>query len=265
MIRDPASFRDPFGKIFRHGDRIVRLLTSEAMATLHELASALPHLERSGLIDAQPVEPPDGFPLPSGAGLIEHPKLPFVSYPFEWSFEALKAAALHHLDLQIEALARGVSFVDASAYNVQFIGAKPIFIDYTSLRRYAPGEFWAGYQQFRETFLNPLLISALSPLPFNGIYRGYPRGIPAPVAMALVPKRHWLRRAMLLHVLLPQACAGVGERGQKAGKRALATSAYGEIIAQLRRYIARLHPHRARRSGGPGIPRSCPIAVKNGR
>ena len=37
-------------------------------------------------------------------------------------------------------------FSDATAYNVQFIGANPIFIDTLSLRRYREGEYWAGHQ-----------------------------------------------------------------------------------------------------------------------
>jgi hypothetical protein len=54
--------------------------------------------------------------------VVEHPRIPFVSYPYEWPFSALEAAALFHLDLQIDLLADGVMMSDASANNVQFIG-----------------------------------------------------------------------------------------------------------------------------------------------
>ena len=70
--------------------------------------------------------------------VIEHPRLPFVSYPYEWTFRMLKTAALFHLDFHSDALTEGITLVDASAYNVQFIGASPIFVDILSLRRYEP-------------------------------------------------------------------------------------------------------------------------------
>ena len=33
--------------------------------------------------------------------ILEHEKLNFISYPYEWTFTQLKDAALFHLDLQI--------------------------------------------------------------------------------------------------------------------------------------------------------------------
>ena len=56
--------------------------------------------------------------------LIEHTPIRYVSHPYEWAFGALKAAALLHLDLQLDALGHGVQFSDASAYNDQFDGPR---------------------------------------------------------------------------------------------------------------------------------------------
>src|SRR5439155_25197169 len=67
----------------------------------------------------------DGYP--DVQLVLEHPRLPFVSHPYEWPFRALQAAALLHLDVQLAALDAGVMLTDASAYNVQFIGARPVF------------------------------------------------------------------------------------------------------------------------------------------
>ena len=119
--------------------------------------------------------------------VLEHPRLPFVSYPYEWPFKALKAAALHHLDIQIDALDGGVALSDASAYNVQFLGAKPIFIDLLSFRRYREGEFWLGHRQFCEQFLNPLLLRALVGVPHNAWYRGSLEGIVSAELSRLLP------------------------------------------------------------------------------
>ena len=104
--------------------------------------------------------------------LLEHARIGYVSFPYEWSFPALKAAALLHLDLHLELLEHDVTLSDASAYNVQFQGARPIFIDVLSLRRYREGEYWLGHRQFCEQFLNPLLLRALAGVPHNAWYRG---------------------------------------------------------------------------------------------
>src|SRR3546814_16988540 len=107
----------------------------------------------------------------------EHPKIAFVSYPYEWSFSLLKAAALLHLDLHLAALEHGMTLSDASAYNVQFLGPRPLFVDLLSLRRYREGEFWDGHSQFCHQFLNPLLLRALLGVSHNAWYRGALEGI----------------------------------------------------------------------------------------
>ena len=65
--------------------------------------------------------------------------LPFISYPYEWSFGQLKAAALLTLAIQKAALEKGMSLKDASAYNIQFDGVKPVFIDTLSFETYDEG------------------------------------------------------------------------------------------------------------------------------
>ena len=64
--------------------------------------------------------------------MLEHPRIPFISYPYEWSFSLHKQAALHHLDLHLAALDNGFTLSDATAYNIQFQGTRPVFIDHLS-------------------------------------------------------------------------------------------------------------------------------------
>ena len=56
----------------------------------------------------------------------------------------LRDAALLQLDLSRAALAEGVLTKDATSYNVQFDGSRPVFIDVGSFERLVPGEPWAG-------------------------------------------------------------------------------------------------------------------------
>jgi len=212
-IADPASFRDPAGRVYRVGDRILRTVSERIAAEFEQVrASGLIDdlIERSWLVPGETADPArlDGLAGPLAEGVhavIEHPCLPFVSYPYEWGFSQLKAAALLHLDIHLAALERGVTLCDASAYNVQFIGARPLFIDLLSFRPYRDGQFWGGYRQFCEQFLNPLLLHACCGVPHNAWFRGRIAGIPSAELSRLIPLRRRLSKRVLTHVVLHAA------------------------------------------------------------
>ncbi len=90
--------------------------------------------------------------------IIKPDYIPFISYPYEWSFSQLKQAAILTLDIQLEALKKDLTLKDATAYNVQFLNGKPLFIDTTSFEIYEPGKPWVAYKQFCQHFLAPLLL-----------------------------------------------------------------------------------------------------------
>lgn len=247
----PASYRDPAGHIFEHEGRIFRTVTSEGMADFDfaRRSGFLAEFERRGWI----VETSDvsgRIAAPAGAAatcVLEHPRLPFISYPYEWSFPALKAAALLHLDLHLEALSKGVSLSDASAYNIQFDGARPIFIDILSLRRYREGEFWIGHRQFCEQFLNPLLLRALFGIAHNSWYRGSLEGISIADMSRLLPLSRWLSWRALSNIVLParleaRARAKPTDTLGRVAERKLPKAAYRYTLTQLRRWIEGLKP-----------------------
>src|SRR5687767_10354064 len=108
--RHPASFRDPEAQVFIDGGRVLRALVAAAAARFDQVRGFINELEREELVVASrdaPDPPPPGF-----TRLLEHERLPFVSYPYEWPFALLKRAALLHLDLHLRALERGVTLAD---------------------------------------------------------------------------------------------------------------------------------------------------------
>jgi ribosomal protein L11 methylase PrmA len=180
--------------------------------------------------------------------LLEHPLLRFISYPYEWPFPALKAAALLHLDVQLAALDAGVSLSDASAYNVQFVGVRPVFIDHLSFRRYREGEIWSGYRQFCEQFLNPLLLRAVLAIPHNAWYRGTQEGIPTGEINRLIPLRRKLSWNMLSSVLLQATLEKTAQRADGAldagalRQAAFPKTSYRSLLRRLRLWIESLEP-----------------------
>ena len=99
------------------------------------------------------------------AGVLRHERIPFVSYPYEWTFSMLKDAALVQLDLLLAALEHDLVLKDSTPYNVQFRGARPLFVDIGSFERLREGEPWVGYRQFCMLYLYPLLLQSLKKVP----------------------------------------------------------------------------------------------------
>ena len=107
--------------------------------------------------------------------MLRHERIPFVSYPYEWTFSMLKDAALLQLDLLLAALEHDLVLKDSTPYNVQFKGARPVFVDVGSFERLREGEPWVGYRQFCMLYLYPLLLQAVKDVPFQPWLRGVDR------------------------------------------------------------------------------------------
>lgn len=260
----PGSYRDPAGGVHRLGHRILRTVSPEHEADFN---AAL----RTGILDRLADDnrivafetlklPPEALGLPGAARVLEHPRLPFISHPYEWSFEALRAAALHHLDVHLEAMEGGLTLSDASAYNVQLVGTRPVFIDVLSFRPYRDGEIWAGYRQFCEQFLNPLILCATTGVMPNAWYRGALEGIPTSDLRRLLPWRAKLSRRVLLHVVahsaLEKAEPASGEATGIAKSAALPRAAFLNMLGDLRAWIAKLRP-KGRRTLWSDYVRTC--------
>ena len=248
-IADFGSFRDPSGRVFHVGDKIFRTVTRVA-AEDFEFVRASGLIERltgDGRLIGSQVVPPDalGEYADGATYVVEHTRLPFVSYPYEWSFAALRTAALHHLDIHLAALDVGVTLSDASAYNIQFQGARAVFIDLLSFRRYQNGEMWSGHRQFCEQFLNPLLLRAKPGIPHNAWYRGTQEGIGAADLRRLLPWHGKLSRNVLLHVVAQSAFQ---KSPIASGSKHILTTAkfplasYRRMLSGLGDWIATLAP-----------------------
>ncbi|MBW6504433.1 class I SAM-dependent methyltransferase [bacterium] len=109
--------------------------------------------------------------------ILRHELIPFISYPYEWSFGMLKDAALLQLELLAESLKEGMILKDSSSFNIQWTGATPVFIDIPSFEKLVPGEPWVGYFQFCQLFLYPLFLQAYKDLDFHPWLRGRIDGI----------------------------------------------------------------------------------------
>ncbi|MET0901797.1 MAG: class I SAM-dependent methyltransferase [Acidimicrobiales bacterium] len=204
-IPDPGSFRDPLSRVYVDDTAVWRGLSDAGLADFEAYAAtgAFRAAQADGRVVATSALPVDDAPVGAGwAGALRHDRVPVITYPYEWTFSMLKDAALLQIELSREALAEGILTKDATSYNVQFQGSRPVFIDVGSFERLVPGEPWVGYRQFCELFLNPLYLQAEADIPFQPWLRGSVHGISPTMAARAVGHRGRLRRDLFTHVRL---------------------------------------------------------------
>lgn len=184
----PGSFRDPSGYVYEDDGKLFRHVSESAwdLVTSNNWSQFA-----SDLVDEGNLVP---FQIANDRFSMD--RLQWITYPYEWSPRQLRAAALLTLDIQLKALECGFSLKDASAFNVQFVGPKPIFIDHLSIER-DPGTPWIAYRQFIEHFFAPLMIAeVVSPtLPWFGI-----DGLSVPEASAILGNRGRFSLATQIHI-----------------------------------------------------------------
>jgi len=200
----PASFRDPNGYLFTQDSVLYRqinqkytneyknLIESGLYDSLRKSGRLVTHQE----VDIAPIQPEKAFQV------LQPEPLPFISYPYEWSFSQLKSAALTTLAIQKRALNVGMSLKDASAYNIQFHLGKAMLIDTLSFEFYQDGQPWVAYRQFCQHFLAPLALMAKRDIRLSQLLRVYIDGIPLDLASELLPSSAKFNAGLMMHIHL---------------------------------------------------------------
>jgi SAM-dependent methyltransferase len=249
---ESGSFRDRNGNVYYRGGRVFRALSPTALANWNLLRETEFFARRAadGSIIGTRVAPEEAPPA-GAAAVLEHDRVPFVSYPYEWTFGMLRDAALLHLDLMREALDEGMILKDATPYNIQWIGARPVHIDLPSFEALRPGQLWVGYRQFCELFLYPLMLEAYRKVPFRPWLRGRIDGIPAEQMRRLMSARDLLRPGVFMHVVAQNALQRRYAGGGQDVRGKLADAGFGREmilnnVKKLRALVAKLAPPRTR-------------------
>jgi ribosomal protein L11 methylase PrmA len=204
MIKESSSFRDSDSTLEFDSEHYYRKIS------LNYLPHYL-HFKNSGLseklikdefilpyLEIVDEKPNFGF----ASQVVKTEKIPFVSYPYEWSFSQFKAAALLTLKINLIALDYGMILKDASMFNVQFIGCKPIFIDLSSFEIYENNSLWSGYQQFCRHFLAPLLLASYKDVRLMKLLLANMDGIDLSFTKKMVPIKSYFNSGVLLHLFL---------------------------------------------------------------
>lgn len=183
-IRHASSFRDPSGYIQVKDDEIYRYINPVYFENYRALTDSGFYKK---LIDTGLMVSHTEIEATADYIIIKPERIPFFSYPYEWSFSQYKHAALHTLKLQKYALQNGFTLKDATAFNVTFHNGAPVFVDTLSFDIYAHGEPWRAYKQFLTHFLVPLVLAKYYGSEMLKTLQQYIDGMPLQQAVKLLP------------------------------------------------------------------------------
>ena len=234
---EPGSYRDREGRVFYDdtGD-VCRALSARALAewdAVRQTRFFQQAVETGDVVRTEQLDETEVAPAQCSdhwAGLLRHEVIPFVTYPFEWSFGMLQDAALLHLDLLAAALEEDFTFKDGTAYNIQWVGVRPVFIDVVSIERLVPGQPWAGYRQFCQTLLYPLLLQAYKNIAFQPWLRGRLDGISPQEFWNMMSVRDFFRRGIASHVFLHAWLQSRRALNEVDSTKALAAAGFGKDV-----------------------------------
>jgi hypothetical protein len=246
--RHPASFKDPAGFIFIEDGRLLRQVNLEYSGRYTQLRDSglLTALwEKKWLLHHQ--ELPGHTGEDGNAWLVLDPEqIAVISYPYEWSFDMLKDAALHTLDIALLSINHGMVLKDASSFNIQFINGRPVFIDSLSFDIYDEARPWDAYRQFCQHFLFPLLLNHYTGLEAQQLLQLNIDGVTADVTSRILPFRTRFRLGTALHVHLQKRISA--NTGTKESRTGFSKAKMLQLLSHLKAVIQSLE-YKKKQSG----------------
>lgn len=235
----PSSFRDPSGYVQVENGVVRRLINPIYFNAYQALTDSGFY---NTLFDQQLLIPHTEISRSETQIVIQPELIPFITYPYEWSFEQYKHAALLTLKIHRYALSKGFILKDASAYNVTFHRGKPIFIDTLSFDFYEEDTPWRAFKQFITHFLGPLLLAKYHGADMLRLMQNHIDGIPVKTLASLLPKRTKLNSIIYTNIHLLARLESKYQEDYRAESKIkkLSKKAQNNIIESLYDFIKKM-------------------------
>lgn len=157
LEKSKLSVVDDIGTVYIGDKHIFRAINAAYIPHVKELLESglIQELTLQGLFPQTEIsnQTIDGYEL-----VLQHEKISRVIYPFEWSPEMLRKAALCVLDVNECANRYGYELKDAHPFNVVFKYAQPMFVDFGSIVRQKNSNMWLARSEFISCYINNLLL-----------------------------------------------------------------------------------------------------------
>ncbi len=216
--RDPGSFKDPSGFVFKADGIVYRQVNRRYAAEYDQLMGSGLYdlLTRKKLLIGHEEVASNLTGSEDWYKTLKPDQLDYLSYPYEWSFDQLRDAGLLTLEITRKAIDHGMILKDATPFNVQFVHGAPLFIDTLSFDLYDTSKPWVAYRQFCECFLFPLYLGHYLKTGMQKIMTGYYDGVPLPLMVKLLPFKSRFNAGVWLHLFLQHKLATGRQREQPA-------------------------------------------------
>jgi SAM-dependent methyltransferase len=254
-----VSFRDPAGRVIRVNDRIFRVVgTTGLQSASFFLDSPViqKQIANGSVVRTWKATANDAERACAIAGVspnslvLEHERIAFPSFPYEWPREMLYEAAELTLSLCDQLMAEGISLKDATPFNVLFRGTKPVFVDVLSVeKRDANDPVWLAYAQFLTTFILPLLATRELGITLDQVFMSRREGLKPEELNQLLGFSSKLKPAVMFNVVLPTLLGRSSRseseevyRKRTVGDPELAVAHLRHLFSALRRKLRGLKP-----------------------
>ena len=250
LIIDDGSFRDPAARVAHYNNSVYRIIYPSGLERFNFINQILKNSELAKFLVETTELSEDEKKLikisnTENVKVLKHKKIDYISYPYEWSFNRLKDAALHHLNFHIKLLENNATLIDAYSYNIQFNYSEPTFIDLMSIKEYSEGEFWTGHKQFCESFLNPLVLKSKLGLDYNNWFKGNLEGIHTNELSKILKIKHLFSWNIFYNIFLLNFFEKKYKKNEDiriTKNKKLKKDYYLSILINLRNFIANLNP-----------------------
>ncbi len=234
-----ASFRDPSGYMFHDGNVLRRAINPIYFPQYTKLKDSgfFNNLIKKGLLIGH-----EETSVSAERIVITPEHIPFITNPYEWSFEQFKHAALLTLQIQKYALSKGFILKDASAYNVTFHKGKAVFIDTLSFDFYEEGTPWRAYKQFITHFFGPLVLAKYHGTEIFKMLQTHIDGLPVKLIASMLPGKTKLSSTLYTNIHLLAKMESKHSEDYKAETKVakLSQKAQNNILESLFHFIKNL-------------------------
>jgi SAM-dependent methyltransferase len=242
-----GTFRDPAGSLYFDQAKVFRQVRPAFAAEAESFLDSV--LARKWMDSGRMVATAIASRNPDGSLLLEHERIDYPTYPWEWTPGQWAAAGELTLDLCEQAVAAGLILKDATPLNVLFRNAEPVFVDVLSFDARKPGNpIWLACGQFVRTFLLPLAANRYLGWPLAASIERRDGYEPADLYPHLPLRRRWtapLRSLVTLPHLLEakaNASASTGVSRVRQQPPEVATHVLRGTLKKLRRTLRTLTP-----------------------
>ena len=266
-----TSLRDPAGHVCIVDERVLRVVNQAGLADLNAFLNsraARTFLDADQIVgttvldDLQVNEASESQAMkallanPQASLVVEHQRVDFQSFPYEWPPEMLYTAALLTLDLAEKLIDEGLGLKDASPYNVLYRGARPVFVDLLSFeKRDTCDPTWLPFAQFGRTFLLPLLVNKKFGVSLQQLLTTHRDGIEPEEVLSLAGPLQKILPPFLTLVSIPSYLArGKSSRNETIYEKKRVNDAdkasfiLRRVLKSLRRKLAQVAPSQSKGS-----------------